>query len=432
MKKKILLTSLLSLTLLASCGGNTTPSTSEPSLEPSTNPSTSEVQPSETPSTSEDSSMNEDSSTSESLPIVETLTSISKIREKAYSLKDQVNDNNVAYSETNCKIEGKLLGTYDAVTSKQNYGEQYKLLIANNEGYIYVKVDFDTYSFAKSKIGTSFEVKGKLSLYCDEPEIVLGGDLIEKEAPIDNVDTLFEQKNSILEVYDLIDNLTLNIKGCAFSSLVKFKAKLIAKMDDKVMLFYDGNNIIQGHNSDSKFFNGYTIGNTYEISGNIQMYHFKPSVECMKLNKVEMEVPAIDKTKLEVIDSSMYNVQSKNESTTKLTDYTDMFKELKLFKGYVNTYDKGGNAYVVLDTNFSETYYDTYQEAANKKALFLKNDSCIKLYSDYDFINCPFYDYMDDAYEIDVVCAPYLWNTSKYWQVYALEDTITLLTDPTK
>ena len=63
----------------------------------------------------------------------------------------------------------------------------------------------------------------------------------------------------------------------------------------------------------------------------------------------------------------------------------------------------------------------------NAKALFFKNESMVNLSSEIGLSKNPLHEHYVSGNKVSIVVAPYLWNTNKYWQVYALENSITII-----
>ena len=94
----------------------------------------------------------------------------------------------------------------------------------------------------------------------------------------------------------------------------------------------------------------------------------------------------------------------------------------------MNYYFKNGEGNVVLTDAFRSDTYDTYQGAASAKTIFVNNDNCMDLYSDYDYSRCPFDEYfVAEPVKIEVVYMPYLWKSKKYWHGFFLIDTINVI-----
>ncbi len=365
----------------------------------------------------------ESESSSSSSSNTQILKSISACKEKAVELLPLVNDKNVAESDIQVEIEAKLLARFDAITTKSGYGDRYKLLVANEDGYIYLKVNGDIYSRLENKIGSFFNIKGNLSLYCGEVEITVSEMLTEVSHESNNYENLYVEK-SLEQIYRNLDLVSLNTKGCGYSSLVKFTGKYLATMDDVVLLFSDGSKIIQVHGP-KKFKNSLSVGQVYDIYGAMNMYNYRPGVEYVfsKINN-QVSISNYDKNSLDTISNSIYSIKYEVDKNKIYPSYSSMFEELKVYRGYANFYQKGSNYYVVLTDQYKNESYYAYTNARDDKAIFIKNESCVGL---TDFTFCPFEEYILENIYIELVVAPYLWNNLKYWQVFAIEDSITVI-----
>lgn len=353
----------------------------------------------------------------------QTLYDIHSCKVASETLVDKVNDYGVCESNIDVEIKGKVLARFDAITTKSGYGNRYKILVANLDQYIYLKVSKEVYDQLENNIGSSYLFKGKLSYYCGEVEVTLNQDLIDCEEIVINDEELFLDK-SIDEIHNQMMNLKTNIKGCAISSLVSFKGKYLAAMDDQVLLFSNGNKIIFVHGP-NKFKNSLVVNSIYQINGAISLYNYRPGIEYVSSSvSNDTLIDAIDTSKLSYIDSTLYDISYKTDTNDSYLEYRSLFTEFKLFKGYVNLYYKNNSGYLVLDSQYHQDEYSTYTSASSNKALFIKNENCTNLYSDQDYINSPLIDYVNENIEVEMVLVPYLWNTNKYWQVYFLENSL--------
>lgn len=439
MRYKIIIGLSLSLLLIGCNGKSSTSSTSNTSLN-SSEYSSIELSDSSSSIVSEESSVATSSNDifssqissevssldSSSIQDNNYITSIKECKEKAKQLSSVVNDKNVAESDLMVNIKAKVLARFDAITTKSGYGNRYKILVANDEGYIYLKVDDKIYSKLENKIGNYFDIIGKLSLYCGEVELTVNDMPSEISHKDDQYENLYINK-SLRQIYDHLSSISLNSKGCGYSSLVKFTGKYLATMDDVVLLFSDGDNIIQVHGP-KKFKNSLSVGSVYDIYGAMNMYNFKPGIEYVysKINN-QVSISDVDKSKLDTIDNqNLYSIKYETDKNSSYPSYSKQFEELRIYRGYANIYQKGYKYYVVLKDTYKDVGYDTYTNARDDKALFVKNESCVGL---IDFTFCPFYDFILEDVYIEVVVAPYLWNTNKYWQVYALEDLISVISN---
>lgn len=353
----------------------------------------------------------------------EILSDLGNIKERARSLKNNVNDLGVAESNVKVIIDLKLLATFDMITSKNGMGNRYKLLMTDGNDYIYVKTDSTVYQKVKGRIGVVLNIEGTVSLYCGVEEITHNGtfNAITKEI----MDPTFEAI-SLEDAYSYTDDMTLNCKGCNGGKLVQIECKYLGKMDDTNGLFYDGEYIINVH-GDSKYLNSLNIGNSYLINGALNVFNFRPGLQYYSSTSSSKIFDDIDASKLEIMDDSAYNIKYEVDKLAKYPAYSNMFKKLRRIEGYVNYYLKDGKYYTVFDKEYKEDCYTAYTNAVSAKALFFKNESMVNISSDIGLTKNPLNEHYVSGNKVSIVVAPYLWNTNKYWQVYALENNITVI-----
>lgn len=388
----------------------------------SSNSSSSEGNSSNSSSESSSSSIDDSSSLEETI-----ITSLSEARIKGTSYKDKVNEVGVYQGEDKVKLTCELLSRNDAITSKKGYTNQYKLLMANEEGYIYINVPLEIYKKLENGIFSYYTFEGYLAYYCGEVELSVN----ELPVKVDNLnyslDSLFEEKD-IDEVYSIIKNKEVNCKGCNYYNLVKIKAKYLEKMDDKVLLFGNGNKVIQVHGRD-KFPNEMTKNNDYYIYASMSMYNYKPGIEYIYSKSCNEEIEII-KNNLENVDSSLNKNIYEVDTNKKYEEYSSSFPKLYKYEGYVNYYTKSNSAYFVLDDENKDVNYSSYESARSGKTLFIKNDSCVNLYYEKDFTSCPLYEAYLNNNKISCEVALYGYNRQyKVWQVYILESSINIINE---
>ena len=115
--------------------------------------------------------------------------------------------------------------------------------------------------------------------------------------------------------------------------------------------------------------------------------------------------------------SDFYAYTYETDEETTYPNYSKLFENPYIVEGYVNSYLKDGKEYIVLEDNYNENYYSTYQNAKDAKSIFFVNENYIKITSSNSQF-CPIYEHLELGSKLKVVVFPYLWNTQKYPQVY--------------
>ena len=408
MKKR----SIFLLSILLFVIGCTTPS------NPTTgnNPTSSVV--SSNQSTQENNSSLNTSDNNSSVVVQNTYDTIGKIKEKA---KDFVGlENSVGVYESNVKVELdlKLLACLDAVTTKSGYGDRYKILMSDGKDYIYLKTSYENYNYLKQYVQNQevYKIKGNISIYNNEVEITVSEKPTYLENKILDVDYNFVEERSLAQVYEDINNLKLNCKGIAFSKLVKINAKCLAKDINNTNLYFGSEDKIINIHGHDKVTNKFVMGNSYTIVAALNVHNFRPGLEYVystSCEEISFKTDDIEK----ISAASFYSYKYETDKAEKYPNYTSFFENPYLVSGYLNSYIKDGKEYLVLEDNYNENYYSTYQNASSAKAIFFVNENYIGLTSSNSKY-CPIYEHLDKGTKLDIVVFPYLWNTQKYFQVY--------------
>lgn len=377
--------------------------------------------------TSDSSSDNSSSDSSSGTDTTPEALSIEEIRVLSLACEAIADSDGVGTSTQVVEFTGKLLARLDAITTQRNYGNRYKLLFVDQTGYIYVKADKITYDKVESGINNTYRIVGNPSIYAGEAEVVLKNYYSATAIDV-NLSTLAEEVESIAEVHSYISSLRLNVKGIAFSKIIQFEAKYIGKAANAVLLFTDGENAIYLH-GDSYIGNRFTLNASYRLFAAATMFNFRPGVEFLDRTSIDDLAINLDISELATITGNeLYNYQYETDENATYPNYSSKFTTLMRFEGYVNYYFKKRGGNVVLTDAFRSDTYDTYQGAASAKTIFVNNDNCTGLSSDYDYSRCPFDEYfVAEPVKIEVVFMPYLWNTNKYWQGFFLIDTINVI-----
>ena len=355
--------------------------------------------------------------------VTPTYNTIASIKEKAKEFVGKENKYGVYESNVSVSLNLKLLANLDAITTKDGYGDRYKILMSDGKDYIYLKTNYENYDYLEKYVTDQgvYSVKGTISLYNGEVEIAVSEKptyLKDQNIELD-YDSLAKEQ-TLSEVYESISSLKLNVKGIAFSKIVKVKVKCLAKdINNTNMYFGNGDYIINVHGHD-KITNGFTAGNSYVLYGAIQMHNFRPGLECVGHESlstpVEFNTDSLDsKTAAE-----FYNYKYETDEDATYPKYSALFYHPYKITGYVNVYLKDNKQYVVFEDKFNTNYYSKYQNAADAKAVFFVNENYIKL-TESNAHYCPLYEHFGLESKLEITIFPYLWNTQKYPQVYCYD-----------
>lgn len=427
MKKKLLILPLV-LMALVSC-------TVEPTSSNSSNGSSSST----SSSSSESSSSSSESSSSSSSSSSETrdpITNIAEMRDLGLSYASLVNDRGVYTSDVKAKFTAQILINHDAWTTEGGYTSRYKVLVANETGRIFValrKTDYDKFVdyFEKQQV---YSFEGYIGIYDNEPEIVVGAnDEVKYLSGVTldyNLDLFTETVSDIATAYTRIKNLKVNTKGTGASSqIVQLTLRYVAKLENSNALFTDGQNMLHVHGHD-KINGALSENSTYLVRGILAIFHFKAEILLID-TKFTSDIVTVNYEDIatDISAADVYKLKY-NEDHPEYSynyDYAESFTKLYRFEGYVGDYEKD-NALNIVFEDTAKNPYATYQGARDAKALFANNKSCETLYTESDFLNCPFIEFWEDKKEdkvkVEFYFVAYLLNTQGYWQVNALEDTI--------
>lgn len=389
---------------------------SETSLESSSSSESIIISDSSSASSESSSTSSSESSSSSSEEI--KYLSIKEIKEIAKSYVGKENNVGVYESTFYVETELKLLAALDAITTKTGYGDRYKLLMTDGEDYIYIKVPAQSYDYVKDYVNNQdiYRIEGYISLYCGEVEITSSVKPVWLEGKTLEVNySDFVNSQSLQQIYTSIDNLTLNTKGIAFSNLVSVDVKCLAKDINNTNLYFGaGNYIINVHGHD-KVTNKFVEGNSYNLIGALSMHNYRPGLEFVDSTSLENEV-AIDFSNLTSLKcSDFYDYTYKVDEGETYPNYTHLFQHPIQVTGYLNLYVKDNKGYVVLEDNYKEEPYNTINNAKDAKTIMLVNEDYVKVSS---ITKLDIYDFLTTPAQVNAIVFPYLWNTSKYPQVY--------------
>ena len=101
---------------------------------------------------------------------VNQILSVKEIKEIAKGFRGLENNVGVYESNIEVDIDLTLIACLDAVTSKTGYGDRYKILMCDDNDYIYIKTTLENYQYLKQYVNdrSLYNIKGYISLYNNE------------------------------------------------------------------------------------------------------------------------------------------------------------------------------------------------------------------------------------------------------------------------
>ena len=424
-RKNFILSGLIFLMGLTACQGANIISSTSVSLSTSSSQSTAvQTTSSSNNITSSNNSSEQSSSSSNSAA---EIISVKDIKKKAENYLSSVNEVGVYESTEEVEIDLQLIAVLDAITTKQGYGSRYKALMSDGEDYIYVKITDTEYKNLKKYVTErqTYHVKGVIGLYNNtETEIISNGEIeyIGDEIILTDYLSLADEL-SLSDIYENLNNLALNCKGVAYSSIIKTKVTCLAKDINSTNLYFgNGQYIINVHGND-KVTNNFTKGSSYILVGALSVYNYRPSLEYVYSEPISEEITFDYDNALSLKASEFYNYTYQVDEEEKYPEYTKFFETPKLVEGYINYYLKDGKGNLVLTDNYYNSPFSTIENAKSAKSIMIDNENCRQL-TDSNVAYCPLYEYALEETKISLVIFPYMWNTSKYPLVYCYNFSI--------
>ena len=280
---------------------------------------------------------------------------------------------------------------------------------------------FDSALYAKVKnyVGqdnTVYTLTGRIGRYYDQPELVVDSYTFEDETLTDLASFSSFEEKSLSEIKSEIASLPISEKGVSYGRPIVFNAKYVDELVQENLLFGDNELTIQLHGS-SKISNSFVKGNNYKVAALLGLHIYKPSLTFLGIVSNEASTtfnPAVSPLSA----SELYNVKYTKDSASHATNYENVFYSWRRFRGYVSCYQKDGKSFFVLDDTASREF-SSYTAALNAKTIFVNNESEKNIYSQADANGSILLDYYQNETEIIIDYVPYLYNTNRYWQIFA-------------
>ena len=319
------------------------------------------------------------------------------------------------------KVKAKFLAIIDSIATKTGYNtsNRYKAYVQDASGSMYVAINEELYKKVKDYVGqdnTVYTLTGRIGRYYDQPELVVDSYKFENETlPSLQPISSFEEM-SLSDIKTSIAALPISEKGVSYGKPIVFEATYIDELVQENLLFSDGNYTIQLHGS-SRISNGFAKGATYRVAALLSLYSYKPSLQYIGTvgsgNGTHSLPTPTPKTGAE-----QYAITYSKDTARHSSNYENEFYGTHSFTGYVSSYTKDSKTFFVLSDNAS-TEYNAYTNALNAKTLFVNNPSEKDIYSQNDLSHSVLYPYFYSGERIEITYTPYLYNTAKYWMVFA-------------
>lgn len=423
MKKSILLLPLLGL--LLSCGevslssslnsSDTEDSSSSLSSDESSSSldssSSEESSSSSSNSSSSESSSSSSESTSSSDSSAYNLKSISEIYGLGSSLEDGTTGENVLF-----------YGTY--VKKIYDNGDQLMLTL-NDDSYIYVRFSSAQWTPHVNNLylETSLGFKGKVSKHLGRVEVALDT-LVETSIPSISysLDNIALAKESIGDVYTLLNGITLSNKYNGVGEIVKFSAQAVASDrsdSNKKVVFSDGKNVITAI-GDSKLLSADDIGKSYTLIGSLSILRSSPSLLVLSISYLSNVSEIIQSNAVEVAPSyfSKWNTLTDKFKAPAMSDYGTIYKTTC----YIGDDDNRTSAYYLGGVETASGSLSDTGVSTSIKGFYLMNELDM---SETDLSYSAFYDYFDQAKQVTFLFSMYQFETNWHgWKMFAFEPTI--------
>lgn len=377
--------------------------------------------------TSSITSSSEDKATSESTSSSQSLSDSSSSDEQEYqtiaeikSLGDKINEGQVGQSVS-------FKGLY---AKEITDGSDKLMLFVDETGFIYVRVigGFSgNNQFLKNRYKNCYyDVSGQISKTNGNIEIKYNElkNITETPETFDFT-KVSEKKNSLKEVYEEIEKVTLNKKDTGVGKIVTFKATVIAtdRSDANTKaVVYDNEKTLTIIN-DKKICDGTKdIGNTYIFTGSISILKSSPAIWLLSMESTEKETLSF--TNAEDVIPSYFKKWYYVSDHIKKPTYEDYSKLYKI-TGYVTDNSDYTSKYNLglVDTS-DGSLSDNNISGYSVNGVFLMNNHNL---DEFDLTKSVFYDYYINYQKITVYASLYQFNTSDHgWKVFPIDYTIQL------
>ena len=336
-------------------------------------PPATEVEPSDTPSTSMPSiSIPSASIPSASIPSI-SIPSISiptpSIDDKVYTLseaKDICSSVELSYKDNfidkEISIRGKLIYHYAMP------GSYHFMMMADNEIIFPVLIPSNSRLIKKYHVGKSYEIKGNVGSYRNLYTIRAMADPKESSNINVSLDNLAVD-SSINDIYNSAYSLEIKENNSTIAnSLYKVSATYVSKINDNLMMIFDGEKHIILHGPD-KLNNGFTKGMNYS-------FYVFPSVSQGKKSAEYVDSKCLNTLNEGYLADIKAKAISMNvDDISRVDRYNDnkkLYPNIIKLNSYVMGLDINDNTHICL-ADYVDSDPKWTQANKNPKVVFIKN-----------------------------------------------------------
>ena len=269
-------------------------------------------------------------------------------------------DNNVVV-----KLNGQVLCDY-AISGNYHF-----MILADDTGILPILINGSKASTGKYLVGNAYEVQGTVGSYRNTNCVKVVEAPVRKG--IGNIKyTKFATESSIQHVYDEAYKLVVEENGSSIlTSLRHFKATYVKKINNNLMLVFDGSKHIILH-GDNYSNNGKQVGSIYD-------FYVMPSVHAGKRGAELIKADITTQKDTTYIESMKEVAVSKTITEISKTDRYDDNKEIYPFIIKVNAYVKAnvvsGKHHLAFVDNIEDNVKWS-QVNTKPKTVYAKNHVC--------------------------------------------------------
>lgn len=422
-KRKIIILGFLFLMVLVSCKNNISNSNN-------TKPTGSEISSGSITSSKTSTPSNYTTTKSETTTSKSTSSNISsKTNSSSSSIpsKDQMMIASIKELGKELDDNSTLEVSFDGMYVKLITDNTDKLMLfVDDSSYINVRVSNSAFNdYLKNRyLNCYYKVKGLLSRKNNQLEVAY--ELITNitSSPEDYDYTLITKDcNTILDVYNDIDNISLSEKKNGVGSIVTFNGVLMStdRFDaNKKAVLYDNDHLITVI-SDKKICDGkLDLGKELKITGITSVKNGAPAVLLLDMSIETKKIEINYQNALEV-NPSYFSKWYHLLDNMKDPSYSD-YAKLYLVSGYVSADESRKSAYYF---GISDKYNDNLSDTGIKtviKGVYLMNHLNIK---EDNVLSDIFYNYYGEDIKISLYCSLYQFDSQNHgWKIFPFETTL--------